>query len=151
MSLKVNVEEGAAKKVESEKLKCSNKIPIDFQCPLKQLCKGAQPKTVDKLQEHLRLCHNQKKGAFVWPTAQGVKDGSYLKFLASLEMLFMREEKEMEPEYPSKSALFIHKKRGSIRMTMDNLENQDSNSDDYMPKSDSNSDGSLPDSLAEVG
>jgi hypothetical protein len=36
-------------------------------------------------------------------------------------------------------------------MTMDNLENQDSNSDDYMPKSDSNSDGSLPDSLAEIG
>ncbi len=62
---KVNVEEGAAEKVESEKLKCSNKIPIDFHCTLKQLCKGTQPKTVGKLQEHLRLCHKQKKGAFV--------------------------------------------------------------------------------------
>jgi len=86
---KVNVEKGAAEKVESEKLKGPNKIPIDFVCPLKQLCNGTQPKTVDKLQEHLRLCHNQKKGSIWWTNAEGIKDRSYQKFLVSHGMLFM--------------------------------------------------------------
>jgi hypothetical protein len=38
---KVNVEKGAAEKVELEKSKGPNKIPIDFVCPMKQLCSNS--------------------------------------------------------------------------------------------------------------
>jgi hypothetical protein len=140
------VKESSTEKVKSEKPKGYNKIPIDFMCPVKSVCNGTQPKTVDKLQEHLRLSHNYKKGNILWPTAEKVKDGSYQKLLAENGMLFKREEKEKEPELPSKSAPYI-RKRGGI------LDIVDSDGSLYEPKSssESDSDGSPCEGLKEIG
>jgi hypothetical protein len=80
--------ESAIEKVVPEKRKVSSKVEINFMCPWKNVCNGAQPKTVDKLQEHLRLRHNLKKGSIGWPTVEGVRDGTYQKFLQAHELYF---------------------------------------------------------------
>jgi len=59
--------------------------------------------------------------------------------------------KETESECPSKGTFYICKKRGSIRIMLEDWENPDSDSEGNMPKSGRNrdSDGSLCDGLAK--
>jgi hypothetical protein len=137
--------ESATEKVVPEKRKGSTKVEINFMCPWKVVCNGAQPKTVDKLQEHLCLRHNLKKGSIGWPTVEGVRDGTYQKFLEAHELFFEREDKKTEPEHSSKSAPYIRKRGGIL--------DADSDGSVYKPNSDSEreSDGSPCEGLKEIG
>jgi hypothetical protein len=60
-------------------------------------------------------------------------------------------QNKSEPELPIGNTIPICTKRKSIRITLDDLDNPDSKSDNYIPNSKSDRDSSLCDGLKEVG
>jgi hypothetical protein len=138
--------------VESEKPKGSSKIAIDFAC---QADCHARSKTCDKLQEHLRLCHNLQKGHPFWPTADAIKNGSYKELLNSHDLLFPNEieDENIVPTTPPKTITYICTKRGGIDLTIEEMEKPGSNSDEYVPEdvSDSDTSGDMRKGVKEKG
>jgi hypothetical protein len=129
--------------VESENPKGSSKIAIDFACPLQADC-HARPKTCHKLQEHLCLHHNMLKGHPFCPTADAIKNGSYKELLNSNDLLFPNEieDEDIVPVKPPKTITYIRTKRGGIDLTIEEMENHKSDSNEYVPEDVSYSDTS---------
>jgi len=123
------------KVVDSEKTKCSHTIAIDF-AYLLQSVSHAKPKMCDKLQEHLCLCHNMQKRDPFWPTAESIKNRSYKELLNAHDLLFPNdnEDEDIVPGTPPKKSPYIRTKRGGIALTIEELENYESEADKYVLK-----------------